>query len=377
MIGAINWHSDDKTLCQYCVLGVLLLTRDINAHNNFIVTDTLQQWQYLKAETVSTQQHAFAAGTVKNIYSHWKSYLLFCKYFGVSAVPVAPHTLACFIQFMARHIRSYQTLCSLVSHVRLLHACFGIDFHPTQYLEVRCVLAGLRRIRCVPPSPKLPITPQILLKWHSLIDWSDQLQLVCWTMFLVAFFSFLRKSNLIPDTLKQVEQNHGHFLRRKDILLLTDSALLKISSSKTDNFGENMSFIPLAAAPNNPLCPVQALKRMVLQIPAKPSDPAFMVPLAGGQLKPLTYPVASVVLKFFAGKSGLELNRYSTHSFRRGGCSFAHEIGLDSDSLKIHGMWKSVAYQNYLKPTFAKKLNVSKVMLNQVNGIAGNVDAKY
>ena len=47
---------------------------------------------------------------------------------------------------MLRHIKSHQTLLTLVSHVRLLHACYRVEFIPTQFLLVMSTLAGLRRL---------------------------------------------------------------------------------------------------------------------------------------------------------------------------------------------------------------------------------------
>ena len=73
------------------------------------ISDVKSQWRLLQHETSQTQQHAYAPGTLRIIYSHWKAFLLFCHYFHVQAIPVHPQVLACFIQYMARNIYSYQT----------------------------------------------------------------------------------------------------------------------------------------------------------------------------------------------------------------------------------------------------------------------------
>ena len=40
--------------------------------------------------------------------------------------------------------------------------------------------------------------------------------------------------------------------------------------------------------------------------------------------------------------------RFSTHSLRRGGCQFFYRLGVDIDSIRIWGRWKSDAVWLYL-----------------------------
>jgi hypothetical protein len=39
---------------------------------------------------------------------------------------------------------------------------------------------------------------------------------------------------------------------------------------------------------------------------------------------------------------------YSAHSFRRGGASYAFELGLSPLQIKLRGDWASVAYERYV-----------------------------
>ena len=49
-------------------------------------------------------------------------------------------------------------------------------------------------------SAKLTITPTLLLRMVSLFDISKPIQVAIRALFLVAFFSFLRKSNLVVQS---------------------------------------------------------------------------------------------------------------------------------------------------------------------------------
>ena len=161
---------------------------------------------------------------------------------------------------MSRHIESHQTLM-LLSHIKLLHACYGIEFHPTQFLQF---------------------------------------------------------------------------------------------------------VLPLAAAEGNTLCPVTALRTMIIRFPADLSCPAFLIPDNDGALRPLLYPVLTQFLTDCLFKLGYNPKFFAMHSFRRGGCTHGHSVGLDSDSLKLHGRWRSNAYQAYLEPDLRTRLQVSKTMISGI-----------
>ena len=46
---------------------------------------------------------------------------------------------------------------------------------------------------------------------------------------------------------------------------------------------------------------------------------------------------------------GLDPNHYSSHSFRRGGATWAFKCGVSAELIQLQGDWKSDAYKLYLK----------------------------
>ena len=48
-------------------------------------------------------------------------------------------------------------------------------------------------------------------------------------------------------------------------------------------------------------------------------------------------------LKAYLSRSGLPPEQYGSHSFRRGGATFALEAGVPLDSIAVMGDWKSDA----------------------------------
>ena len=70
---------------------------------------------------------------------------------------------------------------------------------------------------------------------------------------------------------------------------------------------------------------------------ARPSDPAFLLPSANG-LDPLTHYVFVGSVKHCVQQVGLDPSGYSGgHSFRRGGATLAHRLGIDPRLIKRMG----------------------------------------
>ena len=78
--------------------------------------------------------------------------------------------------------------------------------------------------------------------------------------------------------------------------------------------------------------------------------------MKGGRFAYLvTYPVLTAVLKGLLKQLHLNPEHFSMHIFRYGGCAYAHDLGITSDSLKIHGNWRSNAYQTCLRPDLSRE----------------------
>ena len=64
--------------------------------------------------------------------------------------------------------------------------------------------------------------------------------------------------------------------------------------------------------------------------------------------------------------SGRDPSRYSSHSFRRGGATWAFGCEVSPELIQIHGDWKSEAYKRYLDFDFEDWGRVVKLMLDKI-----------
>ena len=74
------------------------------------------------------------------------------------------------------------------------------------------------------------MTPSILHAAFDLFNFRIPLHAVMWALFLVAFFTFLRKSNLVPDNTRQISSK---VITRANLVFTSAGANIHVSATKT------------------------------------------------------------------------------------------------------------------------------------------------
>ena len=152
---------------------------------------------------------------------------------------------------------------------------------------------------------------------------------------------------------------HMHNLvKREDIFIDNGVLNVRFRWTKTRQTGGEPLVVPLSPVPENVLCPLVAYSRMLQLVPAPPSSPAFVLPSAAGN-RPVLYSAFTKVFRQCLDGIGLNPDGFSSHSFRRGGASFAFSIGIPGEMIQTHGDWRSDAYKVYLEFSYQDKLKVS------------------
>lgn len=303
-----------------------------------------------------TQKSAFAEGTKANLSSQWKKFEVFCALMGDCKVPISAHQLCLYIQYLSRSLKSPSSVRNYVSGLKTFHYLLGLPFPSTSELEVKLTFRGLDRLKNHVPSKAAPVDPSLLLDLHALLDTSKPHDAVVWCLFVFMFFLFARKSQFLPLSVRSVDLNK--ILLRSDVKVIKDHFQVTFRWTKTTQFGRVVE-IPLVPIPNSPLCPVQAWENMTTLVPAPPSTPMFVMP-RGSRLVPFIYPVFQSVFKSLVKLSGRDSSVYSSHSFRRGGASFALKLGLPGPVIQSQGNWASDAYLGYLDVSYQQRLSLAR-----------------
>ena len=328
-----------------------------------------QRWDAHVHDVLLFRRNWLADSSWKTARTAMLAYILVCLHFGLDPVPAAgisDMALAGFILFLVQDKKSYSTIKTYLSMgpriLQLMH--LGTWTPVAERPLVLHTLCSARRVLGDAPVAKLAITPAILRLIHDRLNFDDIECLATYTAFLVAFWGFLRKSNVVIG--RQSDFNSRLVLTRADVTFDRDGrAWLTLRATKTIQFQERIINIPLALLPDEPaLCPSTFLTRMLQRLPpAPPITPLFAVPRPTG-LKPLTYSRFLDALKRLLTITGYDARAYAGQSFRRGGATFAMSAGVPTEFIKMQGDWRSNAYQLYAGVTRDTQLAAVQRMSN-------------
>ena len=210
---------------------------------------------------------AFAESTQKNMQSHLKAYLSFGSF------PLDVFAVSRYVTYLAYIGRRFGTIQNHISSLKHFHQFYGFHSGWEQNYSYKLIIKGLKRYLGMQSNRKQAITPLFLHRMAFFFDLRIPLHAAMWALFLVAFFSFLRKSNLVVENTRSVSS--AKVLRRSHLLLRENTASLRIFATKTIQFAQRSLTIPLPVIPGSILCPVAALHTHLNlnQVPA--SAPLF------------------------------------------------------------------------------------------------------
>ena len=257
------------------------------------------------------------------------------------------------ILIRSNNATTVQAISNRHSHSALIQQCLCI-------IWLLCAVSDLDLMAEYIPG-YLNTIADLLSRWSQ-----DPLDPLFWTAALVAFFTFFRKSNLFISSATAFDPARN--LTRNDVQILQSFALITVNWTKTNQNKERLLSIPIPCIPNSPLCPVSALEHYFLQIPVSLSQclPLFTF-VHGNQLHPLTYSHFVKLLRRKLSSLGLQPELYSSHSFRRGGASFAFALHLPGELIQLQGDWKSDAYLHYLDKPLTQRLKVAFAFHNALS----------
>ena len=245
---------------------------------------------------------------------------MFCAYFNLQELPAKVETLCLYVQFLSRSFRSVESIRNYLSGIKTLHLMLDLDFPKDNTLQLNLLLRGISRLKQHVPRQAEPITPLILLEMYKHLDFSLQQDVVFWSVSLLMLFLMARKSNMMPNSVKNFDPTKQ--LLREDVIIENQMLLVNIKWSKTRQFGHSRQ-IPITPMTGSCLCPVTADTNMVSLLPAKDSDPAFCLVSNKRKLIPYTYAQFHKQLKYLIRKTGRNEKLYSSHGLRRAGATLA------------------------------------------------------
>ena len=300
----------------------------------------------LRREVVKSREAALEPSTQRNLQTQWINYTNFAKRIGKPIYPITIDMLCLYAQFLSGQVKSPQTIRNYISGICTVIHVKGGETPQLSSPLFKLTLKGITKRMQHTVHRAHPITPEILLDIHKILNHSDSYHAAIWAALLFGFLLLLRKSNLVPDSAKKIELRK--LITGEKIKFTREAAIVSLNWTKTRQTGENTLQVPLLHIPNSKLSPLVALKNIQKLVGLHPNDPIFRYQTKA-KIRPLTYPQLNKAIKELVSLTGRDGSKFSSHSLRRGGATYAAKINIPAHTIQTLGDWKSDAYKNYIE----------------------------
>ncbi|CAH1792662.1 unnamed protein product [Owenia fusiformis] len=234
------------------------------------------QIKELKKQANRNMMSAYNSKTWQNLYTQWRTFLLFCVYYNMAFLPVQTDTVLIYMQFLSRTFKSVSSILNYVNGIKVLHLLHELPF-PLLHREFQYKLLykGLQRNNLHTVKRALPITPEILTQIFGSLDLTSDLESTFWFLILTLTFLFARAGNIIPYTTSTFE-NNKHLLQQDIFKQDSDGLIFLIKHSKTNQAAQRILTLPVLAKESSPLNIVSAFNHKNSFHKYKKTSPAFL-----------------------------------------------------------------------------------------------------
>ena len=319
--------------------------------------------QQLDSAVTQTKGQSTKDSTRKNILSQLTAYQKFCDRYVLHYFPCDNRQLCRFGQYLSETFQSPDSVGNYLSGISTWLALLGLQVPDTSDKQMKMFAAGLKRVMSHSIKQAEPVTQQLLLRMSKVVKFIDQVEMVAWTALLLGFYLFLRKSNLIPDTMTTYNIDQ-QFLRGDINLLGLDRAMMiEIRWSKTIQYRQKVLRLPVLPANNKAICPVYWFHHMINRVQGEPDDLAFT--LMQGTIK-LVLSANQLIYRFHKLMKEDD-SKFSLHSLCRGRATFAYQANMGGEMIKLLGDWASDTYKRYIDVSMDKRYDSMKTFVEALN----------
>ena len=245
-------------------------------------------------------------------------------------IDVSVHSLLAFSEFLHHNALSPSVIKNYISSIRKQTKHYGWHTHPFAHHLVSDHIRSITINSSFTPSHKdvfdLPTLAKISQACNHLCD-----PPLFRAAFLLAYFAFLRMSNIAPHSLWAFDPSR-HLLRQ-DILFSHPGAHILLKWTKTMQNREDHKFIQIPELSNHTICPIKALLRSQK---LRSNGPLFA---------DRTYPHSPVIdtrfrdaLREVLRITGIPSAGHGFHAFQHSGATLAFDNGAQLEHIMAHGL---------------------------------------
>ena len=298
----------------------------------------------LSSRAFSRAKSGFRPNTQRNYSAMFRLFLGFCVFIGISLNDLSVGTIMAFMEFLVANGASFSSVANHVSAVKAMLGLYNFPVDLFSKPKIKLFIKSVQINRPLNLSQAAVIQVDLL---HKIVTSCDSMYMgqVYKALYLLAYFSFMRLSNLVPHSLSQYDPSRH--LARGDVIKAGPSLKVIIKWSKTLQTRDRIKCVDIPCLGTSPICPLQALKVLLSLVPKGRNSPLFQVK-SNGQWQVLTDSKVRYHFSLILKKLGLSGKGYSFHSFRRSGASYAFNHHVSLQDIQSHGTWTSDSVWRYL-----------------------------
>ena len=285
--------------------------------------------------------------------SQWKFYLNFCQIYDLVPLPATMDTILLYLAYMADRLK-YVSIINYLSAVWVLHRINGVLHVDPSSFEIHMTLKGIRRTIGDVRSQARPITIPELESIFNILDLSDSQDLAFWCALIICFRGLLRKSNVVEEGLAILVQ---------DVTSHSWGTLIKVRRTKTISFRQRFLEIPFSPVRYSPFC-VDYFIKVLIRMVGHTHRAQLISYKVNGKLVRGTY--TWLCRKIKDACTRLRLNKFTSHSLRRGGASAMSDAKFTLLEIKDLGDWQSLSVLNYIAKTPDSRLDLDRRIVRQL-----------
>ena len=319
----------------------------------------------LKSKAASRVAQAFRPKTRRCYELLFRNFMGFCVLTSLNPQLMGVQDVIAYLEYLVENGVSYNMVSNNISALKANFIIYDLKFHLLEHPRIRLFTKSLKINRPLALVKRNIISLQVL---QDLVHACNHLvsPFTFKAIFLVAFFGFLRISNIAPHSYAQFDVSRH--LTRSDVKFTSSGMRITLKWSKTMQTRDKVHVIFLPLLHPSPLCPVYALKRALLQYQPLPHDPLFQVKTKDGHRLVTESRVRKTLSKLNV-RLGFEPHHFSFHTFRRSGATCAYNAHVPVQSIKSHGSWASDCVWSYIQEDQSRSAEIAPSFKKLINAL--------
>ena len=317
----------------------------------------------LQIKAAQRVELAFRPKTKRCYELLFRNFIGFCLCSKIVIHCISLQEIMAYLEFLVQNNVSANMLANNISALKANFVKYGLKFKLWEHPRVRYFLKSVKINRPLCPTRRNIMSLHTL---RELIKACNSLEshFTYKAIFLMAFFGFLRISNLAPHAVSQFDPSRH--LTPSDIVFKKSTMTVTLKWSKTMQTRDQVHTIVLPKLGSSILCPVKALKRAVAAYTPGTNDPLFQVVTTNG-FQLVTESRLRKVLSRLNVKMGLDAHHFTFHAFRRSGATCAYNAHVPLQSIKSHGSWASECVWTYIQQNEARSSEIASSFSKLIN----------